>query len=262
MTDAHPSSTAAHAAHDLTIVAALATRDGDLDRSTADAAREQLASCTACADVLADLAALQTALPITSTPARPRDYRLTEADALRLHRTGWRRFLGFFGSARDGVSRPLAIGLTTLGLAGLMIATLPSMFMASGPSSMLAPVGAPVEQAQPAADGAGDAYGSDRITMSGEPAPSDALAGEAAASDAVAGEAPASEAAASEPADGGVFSGANPNEIGGRLEATGDSATALRDDASGLSVLLVVAGMLLIAGICLFGLRWSARRLR
>ncbi len=256
MTDAHPSSTAAHAAHDLTIVAALATRDRDLDRSTADAARQQLASCTACADVLADLITLQAALPTTSTPARPRDFRLTEADAARLHRTGWRRFLGFFGSPRDGVSRPLAIGLTTLGLAGLMFATVPSMFMASGGASALAPVGAPVEQAQPAAGGAGEAYGSDRITMTGEPAPSDAVAGEAAASQAAASGAPASE-----PADGGVFSGANPDELGGRLEATGDSAATLRDDASGQSVLFVIAGMVLIAGIGLFALRWSARRL-
>ena len=251
MTDAHTSSTVAHADHDLTIVAALATRDRDLDRSTADAGRAQVASCTACADVLADLVTLQMAIPSTSTPARPRDFRLTDADAARLRRTGWRRFLGFFGSARDGVSRPLAIGLTTIGLAGLMVATLPSMFMASGGTSMLAPVGAPVEQAQPAAGGAGDAYGSDKITMSGEPAPSDGVRGEAAASG----------AAASDPADGGVFSGANPDELG-RLDATGDSAAALRDDVSGLSVLFVVAGMLLIAGIGLFGLRWSARRLR
>jgi hypothetical protein len=252
MTDAHhPSTAAAHAAHDLTIVAALATRDRDLDPTTDDAARAQLASCTACADVLADLVALQTALPATATPARPRDFRLTDADAQRLRRTGWRRFLGTIGSARDGVSRPLAIGLTTLGLAGLMVATLPSMFMASGPATMLAPVGAPVEQAQPAAGGAGDAYGTDRITMTGEPAPSDVVTGEAAAS-----------AAASGTADGGVFSGANPDEVGGRLEATGEGAAALRDDASGTSVLFVVAGALLIAGIGLFGLRWSARRLR
>jgi hypothetical protein len=252
MTDAHPSSTAAHAAHDMTIVAALATSDRDLDRSTADAARAQVASCTTCADVLADLVTLQSAIPTTSTPARPRDFRLTDADAARLRRTGWRRFLGFFGSARDGVSRPLAIGLTTVGLAGLLVATLPSMFMASSGASMLAPVGPSVEQAQPAAGGAGDAYGSDKITMSGEPAPSDGVRGEAAASG----------AAASEPADGGVFSGANPDELGGRLETTGDSAAALRDDASGLSVLFVIAGTLLIAGIGLFGLRWSARRLR
>jgi hypothetical protein len=56
-------------------------------------------------------------------------------------------------------------------------------------------------------------------------------------------------------ADGGVFSGAEP----GVTDIAGD--LAIRDDASGLSVLFVLAGVLLIAGLGLFGLRWSARRL-
>ncbi|HSL76226.1 MAG TPA: hypothetical protein VK867_04735, partial [Candidatus Limnocylindrales bacterium] len=103
MTDAHrPPTPAAHAAHDLTNVAALAARADDLDEKTADAARRQVAGCTACTDVLADLVTLQTVLPTTSAPARSRDFRLTPADAARLHRNGWRRFVGFFGSPRDG----------------------------------------------------------------------------------------------------------------------------------------------------------------
>jgi predicted lipid-binding transport protein (Tim44 family) len=245
MTDA-PSTTmpAAHATHDLTVVAALASRGPDPDELSAETARRQVESCTACRDVLADLVTLQAAIPATPTPARPRDLRLTQADADRLRRTGWRRFLGFFGSARDGISRPLAIGFTTLGLAGLMVATLPSMSLGGGAQSVLAPAGASVEQAQPAAGAAGEAYGSDRS---------------AAASGAAASQ-PVDGAAASEPADAGVFSGANPDELG-RLEAAGDGAPALSDDATGLSVLFVVAGMLLIAGLGLFALRWSARRL-
>src|SRR5690349_10546497 len=53
MTDAHRSTTpAAHAAHDLTVVAALAARADDLDEKAVAAARRQVAECTACADLL------------------------------------------------------------------------------------------------------------------------------------------------------------------------------------------------------------------
>jgi hypothetical protein len=71
-------------------------------------------------------------------------------------------------------------------------------------------------------------------------------------------------------ADGdGVFSGADEGDAAksadpGSRTNTGDSvidALAIRDDASGLSTLLVVAGILLIIGLGLFGLRWTARRL-
>jgi hypothetical protein len=230
MNDAHrPTTPAAHAAHDVTNVAALAARAPDLDERTVDAARQQVAVCTTCADVLADLLTLQSALPSTATPARPRDFRLTPADAARLHRSGWRRFLGFFGSARDGYSRPLAVGFTTLGLAGLLVATVPSMFIAgSGGAATLSTVGAPVQQAAPAPS---DGYATERMSS-------------------------ADAAGAGEPADGSVFSGAGPDE-----QTDIASELAIRDDVTGLSVLFVLGGVLLIAGLGLFGLRWSARRL-
>ena len=223
MTDAHRSGTPAARAH-------------DLDDKASAAAREQVAGCTACADVLADLVALQVTLPTTSTPVRPRDFRLTPGDAARLHRTGWRRFLGFFGSARDGVSRPLAIGFTTLGLAGLLVATVPSMFIAGGGgvTQTLSTVGTAIPAPAAASD---QAYSTERMSLE---APEGAGAGE--------------------PADGSVFSGANPEEVG--RDVTGDAGLlSIRDDASGLSVLFVLAGIMLIAGLGLFGLRWSARRL-
>ncbi len=62
----------------------------------------------------------------------------------------------------------------------------------------------------------------------------------------------------------GVFAGGNPDELGsaGGRDIAGDgSLLALRDDASGLSAVFVLAGTLLIAGLGLFALRWSARRL-
>ena len=152
---------AAHARHDTSIVASLAARSGDLDDAETSAARNQVASCQACADILADLVALQVALPASATPRRPRDFRLTPDDARRLHRSGWRRFLGWIGSPRDGYSRPLAIGLTTLGLAGVLLASIPSMtFMSGAGGAAPATELAPMNQAAPPPGGAG--YASDR----------------------------------------------------------------------------------------------------
>lgn len=230
-----PTPASAHAAHDLTIIAAMAARVPDLSEVQTGAARQQLAACGACTDLLADLVALQVALPSTSTPSRPRDFSLTPADAARLRSGGWRRVLGFFGSARDNISRPLAIGFTTLGFAALLVAALPSMYSAGGGQAILSTVGAPIEQAAPAA---GEADGSDRLSRSAQPE--------------------------SSMTNEGVFAGGNPEELGseGGRDIAGDGGLlALRDDTSGLSAVFVLAGALLIAGLGLFALRWSARRL-
>src|SRR5687768_4470558 len=98
MTEPHLPSASPHAAHDLMLIAALAARTPDLTDVQTAAAHDQLASCDSCATLLADLVALQIALPMTSTPARPRDFTLTPADAARLRRGGWRRILGLIGS--------------------------------------------------------------------------------------------------------------------------------------------------------------------
>ena len=145
MNERVPTTASAHASHDLTFVAALAARSSDLTDTDRAAARDQIASCDACTDLLADLFALQVALPTTSTPPRPREFTLDPADAERLRAGGWRRVLGLFGSARDSVTRPLAVGLATLGFAGLVVATLPSV-LPTGGGTAGAPASAPVEQ--------------------------------------------------------------------------------------------------------------------
>jgi hypothetical protein len=229
-----PASVSAHAAHDLTIIAALAARTPDLSETQLSAARDQLAACNVCTDLLADLVTLQTVLPTTMTPARPRDFSLTPADAARLRSRGMRRILGFFGSARDNVSRPLAIGFTTLGIAGLLVAALPSMYTDGG-ATILSTVGAPVQQAAPAP---AEVPESNRQSLSAAPG--------------------------SSVTDESVFAGGNPEELGsaGGGDIAGDgSLLAQRDDATGLSAVFVLAGTLLIAGLGLFALRWSARRL-
>lgn len=247
-----PANLSDHAAHDPAWMAALATRDPDLSPSERTRAQAALESCGACADLLADLVALSAAIPTAAIPARPRDFTLTAADAARLRPNGLRRLLKAIGSARDGVTFPLALGLTTMGIAGLLVATVPSF--AGGATGGAAPVAlSPVGEAVPA------------------PAASAAAAAPSAAPAASAVRGQGTEvygmtaAPTSETSGGGeVFTG---DDGDGRLDAerqdAGDMAgdAIVRDDGTGLSMLAVVATTLLVAGLGLFALRWSVRRL-
>ena len=71
------------------LVASLADRS--LAASEREAAEALVASCGLCAALHADLLALRAATRAMPTPARPRDYTLTPADAARLRPAGWRR---------------------------------------------------------------------------------------------------------------------------------------------------------------------------
>jgi hypothetical protein len=241
-----PADPANHAAHDPTWMAALATRNPDLSPSERTRAETALESCGACADLFADLVAVSAAIPSAAIPARPRDFTLTATDAARLQRRGFARLFKGIGSARDRVTFPLAMGLTTMGIAGLLLATIPSAFSAAGGATSLAPVGDAAQM--PAAASAAPA------ASAAAPAPAPA-----AESTDIYG---FSAAPTSETAGGGeVFSG---DDGDAALEARLDAAAtlqAIRDDATGRSALLVVAGTLLIVGLGLFLLRWSARRL-
>ena len=90
------------------LVASLADHFARTDRAIG--AEALVAACDDCADLHADLLALRDATRAMPTPPRPRDYALTPADAARLRRGGWRRFVAAFGSPRDVFSRPLAVG--------------------------------------------------------------------------------------------------------------------------------------------------------
>lgn len=243
-----PANPSNHAAHDPAWMAALATRDTDLSPAERSRAEATLESCGRCADLFADLVAISAAIPSAAIPARPRDFTLTAADAARLQPRGLRRLLKAIGSARDGVTFPLAMGLTTMGIAGLLLATIPSAFSGAGGAT------------------------SANLSAVGEAAPMPAPASAAAAASAApAAQAPWAQATdiygfsaapSSETAGGGeVFSG---DDGDAALEARLDAAATLqsiRDDATGRSALLVAAATLLIAGLGLFLLRWSARRL-
>jgi hypothetical protein len=112
-----------HERHDRFLVAALAA--GDLEAQALIDAEELVASCSDCADLLADLrsiAAATAALPILP---RSTDFRLSRETAERLGARGWRGFLVRLADSRFGFSRPLAVGLTTLGLVGVIAGSIP-----------------------------------------------------------------------------------------------------------------------------------------
>jgi hypothetical protein len=110
-----------HAQHDPILVAALAA--DDLAGTDRDRAIALTTSCADCATLRDDLLALARATAAAPPPitTRPRDFQLTPADAARLRPGGWRRVVEAITSSRAIVSRPLGVGLATLGLAGLLI---------------------------------------------------------------------------------------------------------------------------------------------
>jgi hypothetical protein len=265
-----PQAATAHARHDRDLIAALAAREPDIAAPELGAARELAQRCTECRDLLADLVALQTAVPTMATPPRPRDFTLTDADARRLRPRGWRAALGFIGSARDGFSRPLAVGFTTIGMVALLVTALPSIPLGgSGGGMVLSTVGNAVPQAAPGA-------AASQAPASSAPSAAPAPAAQPAASASTALEYAAS-AAASEPASAtydrmnarsaepygtagqreSVFSG---EDEGSTDQLIGDTNVLSVRDEGGLSLGIVIAGICLIIGLGLFALRWTSRR--
>jgi hypothetical protein len=116
-----------HAGHDPLRVAEAADRGGRL--------APVLDLCTRCVRLYGDLVAVNAALPMSAVPPRPRSYTLTVDDARRLRPLGWRGWWSAVGSAHDAVTRPLAIGLTTLGVVGLLLTAAPTLSFGSGAAS-------------------------------------------------------------------------------------------------------------------------------
>ena len=274
MTDrSRPTTPPTHATHDLERIAALAARDADLDPTVGEAARAQVAACSACRDLLADLIVLAAAVPVAAVASRPRDFTLTEADAARLRPEGWRRVLGFVGSARDGFTRPLAIGLTTIGLAGLLVATLPGALggftLGSGGAATLSTLGNAIPGPTSNLDGtsfeasaAPAAAGTDGA-LAASAAPSASAAPYAPAASPQEGPGTSGQPVVDTTGEGGTFTGAGDGTTAERNAASGDLSVgaAIGEDRSGLTALAILAGAILIVGLGLFGLRWTARRL-
>jgi anti-sigma factor RsiW len=243
----------AHAQHDVELIAAIVDVDPAMPPADRERGERQLTACADCSRLHADLLALRTAVASASVPARPRDLTLSEADAARLRPRGWRQALAFLGSARDGFSRPLALGLTTFGLVALLVTSIPAGLLGGAATggatgADLSTVGAAIPEAQPSA------------AASAEAAP--------AAAPAPSGQARESEAPiASSPDDGSLFSGAGEPDANDaqaeRMAAAG--AAAGNEPVSGVgfgwSIWQILAVLSLVAGIVLLALRRVARQL-
>ena len=271
--------------HDETLIARLAA--GDLTEAEAGRARALVAACPACAQVEADIRSIIAATAGLPTPHRTRDFRLTDADAARLRRTGWRRLLGRFGEPRLAFTRPLATGLVALGIAGLVFASAPSFLQAGGASTAAqAPVagglsGLPASsnadssatgiEYGPGAAGGVDGGESAASAPVPPPLPVPSPAASVAAADASAG-----PATSSLPADVSSPTAA-PSPVGIRNLASvpvsavpapvfnanpgeGKSTSGPAEGPSGTSALVLVSLVLLLIGAALFVLRWAARR--
>ena len=251
-----------HARHDPMWMAALATRDPDLSETERTRAETALRACGPCADLFAELVAVSAAIPAAAIPTRPRDFTLSAADAARLRPRGLRRWLAGIGSVRDGITFPLAMGLTTMGIAGLLVATVPAALSGMGGAAAGPTVLSTVGAALPAPEAAAPA------PAAGGSSPAPAASGASAASAAPAGEVDlfASSSPGSDTSgDGSVFYGDDGDAAsqGVQRQDTAEMSrnAPIQDDGRGVSVLFVVALTLLIGGLGLFALRWTSRRL-
>lgn len=238
-----------HARHDDTLIAAHAAGDlSDTDRLRVDTL---LASCTACADLRRDLLAIALATRTVPAPfALTRDFQLDEGQAARLRRGSWlRTVLAPFGATRSAV-RPVAAAFTSIGVAGLLVATmLPGAFLASAPGQARDQGLGGLPAASEAAEfQAGDSVPPDRVGQEGTGGP---LA-PGATDDSKAG--PASS-------DGNVqvAAGGKTDDAGAPGSVTNPSPMIAPPVVNPLAAGSVA---LLVLGLVLLGLRLAARRLR
>ncbi len=183
------------------------------------------------------------------------------------------------GTRRDLFTRPLAMGFTTLGIVGLLVGTLPSMFTGST-AQTLSTVGSAVGSQSPTDDAAAaPAPAASAATESTASAPAALAAPPSAAASAgaaqndtgtVQGQATASDDRdiAGRPDEGETFAGTDHGErtsasdpgVGAGVPPESSDLKVV-EDAPRVSALIVVAGGLLVVGLALFGLRWRTRHL-
>jgi hypothetical protein len=238
----HPATEAeSHAA----LIAALDA--GDL--AGAERARAELltTACAGCAALLADLGAIRGAMTSLPVPVRRRDYRLSPEDAARLRPSAWRRFLQWLAAPGSTV-RPLATGLATLGVVGLLLtAGLPGLGGLGVGRTSLSAVGAPAENAA-SGDAQTEGFGATSAPALA-PMPGASATPREADPGSLAGDS-ASPAPTGERSSG-VAGAEGPDEKAATADTAGDT---------GLPAGVVLSLALLLGGLGLFGARIVARR--
>ena len=154
-----------HDQHDPILVAALAA--DDLAGTDRDRAIALTSTCADCGTLRDDLLALARATAAAPPPiaTRTRDFQLTPADAARLRPGGWRRLVAAVRSSRAIVSRPLGVGLATLGLAGLLIGNVQIGLGGAASAPAPAVLSAAGNGAAPAASAASQERAADAATV-------------------------------------------------------------------------------------------------
>ena len=260
----HHSTPADHSRHDRTLIAGHAAGDlADADRIRAESLRS---SCTACLELHDDLLAIQTAIrTVPAAALLARDFRLTAEQAEHLRRGSWLRTLLRPFAGAGSAMRPVAAAMTSLGVAGLLVATfMPGLFgvTASAPSRDLATgAGAGAESAASGAPAAVPDDNAQGVTTQASPV------------------APAIEVEPTGSTDPDMYLSSLPPvgsldidvPAAGGGKAT-DGASQRQDQPSPLHVLretstpanlLALGSLGLIAvGLALFTLRYAARRVR
>lgn len=275
--------------HDETLIVRLAAED--LHGREADAARARVAECPTCAELLSDIRAIMVATAALPAPRRSRDFRLTETEAARLRRTGWRRVVGLFNGPSFAFTRPLATGLATLGIVGLLLSALPGGFGLSGAATdstaggAVAGAGGSVGAPAPLAPGASDRGGapSSGVAAAGPTQIPGAAAAPNPASSPVATAGPAGAANVASPPVAlaaspglttdlapakGLGSGAPSDGLYRGIAASAppvppvpQAITLPAPPGAGTSPLAIISIGLLAVGLGLAGLRWAAHRL-
>jgi hypothetical protein len=185
--------------------------------------------------------------------------------------------VAILGTSRDALSRPLAIGLTTLGLAGLLVTAAPSLMFGSASSGAApATVGAPTGDAAAATDDGSTKLGAAAVPEAsaaaaapGSAAPvSGGIYGSAvdqsAAPAPVPPQAAIADGATQPPGTEAYTNGterAQAGTTGGKSQEPGINSDLLAaQEIGGVSPLPVLSVAFLVAGLALFALRWTARR--
>jgi hypothetical protein len=253
-----------HDSHDRLLIAARAA--GDLTGPELARSASLLATCPDCRalhDELRAIAAATRRLPPSARPATL-DFRIPPGRAAELVRGGlWRRLLRPFGRSGSGAIRPLAAAFTTLGLAGLMLAALPTLQLGSTGTFLSttaesgAPAGASAPTLRPEAEVPADATvapgQTDRDTAGGEATGDSGGLGPIVPSADDKGAVPSSGTNVEGSGDAGAQGGSD------RGQGGNDGVT---DVSGGPTPLMLLSLALLGAGLGLFLVRQVALRLR
>jgi hypothetical protein len=238
-----------HSEHDPLLVAAFAA--GDLTAKDRDAAAMVVSDCPDCRELHADLAAIARATATLPAAPRSRDFRLSAADAARLRPAGWRRFAAGLASPRLAFTRQLGVGLTTLGIAGLLFTVLPgvSVSMGGAAGASAAPSSAPMQALEPRTEAAG--AGASPAASAGAAAAPDQVSADSSARMSAGGQIQASPAPAS---------GSRDRSSDDQFQSYSPYLAATTPIAPDIPPLLVASLLAIVVGLALLIARRLARR--